>query len=190
MTSGSDGGSGDGEPKWMKALVEAGTAAIERSRADRAAGIGGRDGRICACGHPVSRHYESVVTRDHVCRPTRMECPCRDLLPVLVTSDTRQFLWKTEGAGAGQHALSRGLAAARVKGAVVELLEAGSTCRSCGAEEVSLRPVAVAGTDIMKLSGKPEKRNGLLCEDCVRKLGGGSAGSASSAGSGTNGAGE
>lgn len=72
-----------------------------------------RDGRICACGHPMSKHREVDVYEDgslitYSCYPTRTSCLCAEALPVLEVSDIRPFMRKTKGYG-DQHALSLGL---------------------------------------------------------------------------------
>lgn len=62
------------------------------------------DKRICICGHSVSRHNN--VTK--ACRPSRFDCPCRRLNPVIEVPDTRYFLSRTMGSGE-KHALTRGI---------------------------------------------------------------------------------
>ena len=53
---------------------------------------------VCACGHAMSRH--TVVSGIVMCKPARMECPCKRSRPVLLAQDTRLFIRKTEGGGA------------------------------------------------------------------------------------------
>ena len=72
-----------------------------------------RDGRICLCGHPVSRHI--VAAGIVSCTLGRQTCPCKSVKPVIDVTDTRYFLKKTEGYGP-LHALSRGVALLEEKG--------------------------------------------------------------------------
>ena len=67
-----------------------------------------RDGRVCICGHAISKHTFAVGIVS--CKPSRLNCPCKTIKPVIDVSDTRYFLRKTEGSGP-LHALSRGMAA-------------------------------------------------------------------------------
>ena len=66
------------------------------------------DKRICICGHPVSRHNETTKK----CRPSRFDCPCQRLHPVIEVPDTRYFLSRSNGSGE-KHALTRGIFLAR-----------------------------------------------------------------------------
>lgn len=122
-----------------------------------------RDGRICACGHPLTRH--AVLNGLVYCKPTRMECPCRKDRPVLTTSDTRAFLCKTEGQGT-MHALGRGLFVAARDGHQVEWL-VERKCDRCGTEgPVSPVPVTQQGVAVNEATGF----DALLCNDCRTKV--------------------
>jgi hypothetical protein len=66
------------------------------------------DKRICICGHAVSRHDKETK----VCKPSRLECPCKRLHPVIDVPNTRYFLSRTMGSGE-KHALTRGIFLAR-----------------------------------------------------------------------------
>jgi len=66
------------------------------------------DKRICICGHSVSRHDDTTK----LCRPSRFDCPCKRLHPVIEVPDTRYFLSRTLGSGE-KHALTRGIYLAR-----------------------------------------------------------------------------
>ena len=118
-----------------------------------------RDGRVCACGHPMTRH--AILNGLVYCKPTRMECPCKRDRPVLTTSDTRPFLRKTEGQGA-MHALGRGLLAASRDGHQVEWLSAPE-CDRCHAQgPVSPVPVTQQGVAVNEATGY----DALLCAKC------------------------
>jgi hypothetical protein len=122
-----------------------------------------RDGRICLCGHPVSRH--TVVNGLVFCKPTRMECPCKKVRAVIDTNDVRPFLRKTEGSGP-MHALGRGLAAAITKGLdVVWLVE--KKCDRCGTEgPVAPVPVTQRGGATRSATGF----DALLCQACRQEV--------------------
>lgn len=132
------------------------TAAADRQLIARG---GPRDGRICTCGHPVSRHTQ--VAGIVLCKPTRMECPCKTVRAVLEASDTRSFLRKTSGGGA-LHALSRGLYAALQKGGSVEWIvdQQCDRCKKPG--PVSPVPVTQRGTATDQATGY----DALLCGQC------------------------
>jgi hypothetical protein len=119
-----------------------------------------RDGRICLCGHGVGKHLEvgGVV----LCKPSKMDCPCKKLRPVIDADDTRPFLRKTQGGG-GSHALARGLAALAESGKdavwIIDLV-----CDRCGEENKSLIPVPVTkdGRAVDAATGY----DALLCPNC------------------------
>lgn len=119
-----------------------------------------RDPSVCVCGHPSARH---TVTNGVVyCKPTRMECPCRHLKPVLVAEDLRSFLRKTNGPGP-MHALTRGIAASLKKGKnVTWTVEA--RCDRCGNDNTSVTPTPVtqSGIAVDYATGY----DALLCPDC------------------------
>lgn len=129
-----------------------------------------RDGRICICGHPVNRH--TVTSGVVLCKPTRMECPCRKVRPVLDVSDTRAFLRKTAGPGP-EHALSRGLrgltdgrqgagGAERSAEWVVDL-----ECDRCGGNtRVVPAPVTSSGNVVHEPTGY----DALLCAECLAEV--------------------
>jgi len=121
---------------------------------------GGRDARICICGHGVSRH---TVTNGAVyCKPTRMECPCKKVRAVIEAEDTRPFLRRTGGAGA-MHALSLGLVGLAQKGRsarwVVDLV-----CDRCGKEDSNVVPAAVTSNGVGV--SYPTGYDVLLCPGC------------------------
>lgn len=123
-----------------------------------------RDGRICLCGHGVGKHVE--VGGIVLCKPSKMDCPCKTLRPVIDAEDTRPFLRKTQGGGA-MHALTRGLAALAETGKdadwIVDLV-----CDRCGEENESLAPVPVTkdGRATVAATGY----DALLCPTCREEV--------------------
>lgn len=119
-----------------------------------------RDGRICLCGHGLSRHtlVDGIVS----CVPSKMSCPCRNIRAVLDVEDTRPFLRKTQGPGP-EHALSRGLAVLAASGKeghwIIDL-----ECDKCGEHSDRLSPVCVTATGVMVRM--PTGYDALLCPTC------------------------
>jgi hypothetical protein len=122
-----------------------------------------RDGRICACGHPMKRHssYGGLST----CSPTRLVCPCKEARAVIETSDTRVFLRKTRGSGT-LHALAQGLHAAQKAGHTVKwLIE--MKCDKCGTQG-QVRPVSVSQRGVIMEEATGYDK--LLCVTCRENL--------------------
>jgi hypothetical protein len=120
---------------------------------------GGRDRRICACGHPAGRH--TMVSGITFCKPSRMECPCKAERLVLESEDTRVFLRKTEGSGP-LHALGRGLKAAKEAGKKVTwIIE--MKCDRCE-KPGQVSPVAVTQRGV--LVNAATGYDALLCRKC------------------------
>lgn len=123
-----------------------------------------RDGRICLCGHGVTKHLVSdgIVS----CKPSKMDCPCKKVRPVIDAEDTRPFLRRTQGAGA-MHALSRGLAALATNGKdaswIIDL-----ECDRCKAKTNNLVPVPVTanGFAVSEATGY----DALLCPTCREEV--------------------
>jgi hypothetical protein len=119
-----------------------------------------RDGRVCLCGHAVARHTE--VAGHVVCKPSRMDCPCKVTRAVLDVEDLRPFLRRTEGSGA-LHALTRGLSelVSNEKKAewIVELV-----CDRCKVSGAALSPVPVTQTG--HATTYATGFDALLCRDC------------------------
>lgn len=122
-----------------------------------------RDGRICLCGHPMTRH--EIVLGMNVCKPTRMECPCKKARAVVETNDTRSFLRKTAGSGP-LHALGRGMQAAVVAGKDVTWV-VDPICDRCGAED-KLSPVAVNQRGVA--TDEATGYDALLCRKCRQEV--------------------
>ena len=121
---------------------------------------GGRDRRICVCGHAMTKHtvYSGVVD----CKPSALRCPCKKPRPVLEVDDTRVFLRKTEGSGA-MHALARGMYSSIHAGKSVKwIIELA--CDRCGekAENVIPVPVTQSGYGADEATGF----DALLCPTC------------------------
>lgn len=123
-----------------------------------------RDGRVCICGHSVTKHIE--IGGGWSCKPSKMNCPCKKCRPVLDADDTRPFLRKTQGPGP-EHALSRGLAALLQGGKDAEWI-IDLICDRCKEPNNSLVPVPVTK------DGRPTDTStgydALLCPDCRRSL--------------------
>lgn len=148
-----------------KATAEEKAAAIQRKK---------EQSQICACGH-AARHHTSHSDSDihqalalsgrFSCMPGRMVCPCQEVVPVAETSDTRNFMHKTTGAGE-RHAFSKGVAQAIGKGGTVAWLPSAA-CKMCGTVE-GLQPVSLtsSGHEL----DRPGPMNVLLCGDCRTKL--------------------
>lgn len=125
----------------------------------------GRDGRICACGHPVKHHS---ATRQNIvsCKPGRQLCKCTRIHPVIKVPDTRYFMRRTEG-NAQLHALSMGIVAfIKAKPDLKDEMQwiIPIACEKCGNEEVRLFPTNVTPEGIVV--DEPAKFTKLLCEDC------------------------
>lgn len=123
-----------------------------------------RDGRICLCGHGLSKHQD--LGGYILCKPSKMDCPCKKIRAVIDTDDTRPFLRRTSGAGP-LHALSRGLAALAQSGKsaqwIVELV-----CDKCGEHSDQIVPVPV--TQNGYASDEPTGYDLLLCQTCREGL--------------------
>ena len=123
-----------------------------------------RDGRICLCGHGVTKH--TVSDGIVLCKPSKMTCPCKKLRPVIDAEDARPFLRRTQGAGQ-MHALSRGLAALAASGKdaqwIIELV-----CDRCGEFNESLIPVPVTKQGVA--TAEPTGFDALLCPTCREEV--------------------
>lgn len=122
-----------------------------------------RDGRICICGHGITKH--TVFPNGKVmCKPSKMECPCKTVRAVIDAEDTRPFLRRTQGGGS-EHALTRGLAALAMSEKeahwIIDLV-----CDNCGEFNESIVPVPVTADG--RVSGLTEATgyDRLLCPSC------------------------
>lgn len=119
------------------------------------------DKRICLCGHSVSRH--DLTLERPSCVVGKQFCPCRKIQPVLVVEDTRPFIRKTDGASV-LHALTRGIAAAALKGQAIEKIEEAWACHRCSATDVRLSPVPVSANGVVMQVATGY--DALLCDEC------------------------
>lgn len=123
-----------------------------------------RDPRICICGHAVNKH--TVVNGIVMCNPSRMNCPCKSVRPVIEVDDTRRFLRKTTGPGY-EHALIRGIAALHEIGKGMRWIEPPK-CDRCSATEGRIVPVPItAGKTV---AYEATGRDALLCEKCLGEI--------------------
>lgn len=139
----------------MGASLEQGLEALSRldARARK-----DRDNRICACGHSVKAHEMTPSGRMVGCKPSKMECPCLELKPVVRTGNVRYFVRKTMGPGY-DHALMLGLMKCARDGVEVEwLIE--PKCEFC--DSTVFRPIPFSRTGQV-VSG-PGAYTKLLCE--------------------------
>lgn len=134
---------------------EADKVARETSRRERE-----RDISVCLCGHGSARHI--VVNGTVFCKPSRMECPCKKLRPVLECADTRKFLRRTSGGGA-LHALTLGILAHVQEGKRVEWI-VDLKCDRCGKDDKNVVPVPV--TQQGRAVGYATGYDALLCREC------------------------
>jgi hypothetical protein len=118
------------------------------------------DREICLCGHSMGRH--TITSGIVLCKPARMECPCKKARPVLVTQDVRKFIRKTEGAGAA-HALTRAMRETAALGKSVEWI-IDLKCDRCGAANNNVVPVPVTQNGIAR--SYATGYDALLCPDC------------------------
>lgn len=122
------------------------------------------DRRICICGHSMSRHNEATGA----CKPVSFKCPCKRQHPVLKVQNTRYFIARSVGSGAG-HALSRGYMAS--KEAVPDfdsqaewLIE--HKCEGCG-NETNIFPTRVDDLGYRLYDSDDDRGITLiLCEKC------------------------
>lgn len=124
-----------------------------------------RDGRICACGHSMTKHKFDKFIGVHTCKPSKMDCPCKNPRPVLEAEDTRPFLRRTQGGGA-RHALSRGLAALVSSGKSAEWI-IDLNCDGCKEASDVLVPVPVTKDGFA--SDEATGIDLLLCPTCREK---------------------
>ena len=125
---------------------------------------GNKSKMICVCGHPASRHTSTAVYV--YCKPTRMECPCKKIRPVLEAEDLRCFLRKTAGSGS-MHALTRGIAASAQKKKKVRWA-IDLECDRCKKQVNRLIPTPVTQSGIAV--DHPTGYDALLCEECLDKV--------------------
>ena len=122
------------------------------------------DNRVCACGHGVTKH---TVTNGVVyCKPSRMECPCRKMRPVLEAEDTRRFIYRTNGSGP-MHALTRGIMSCIESDKAVTWI-VDLACDRCGEKTGNVVPVPV--TQNGRASSDATGFDALLCPVCREEV--------------------
>jgi len=124
-----------------------------------------KDDRICVCGHKISNHSTSSSGLIS-CVPSRLQCPCKRIHPVIRCDNLRPFMRKTDGHGV-RHALVLGIAKAIEIGATVEWLENPTVCERCG-QAARVKPVCVTKQGYLV----PESVgwDSLICDECFKGL--------------------
>ena len=157
---------------FMDDLTPEEAKAILNEAREKSGAYGVRDRRVCICGHSAGAHAE--FSRDDTrrreaevgyatCKPSRLTCPCKKFVPVLIAGNVRKFMRKTAGGGK-LHALGLGLAEAIASGVEIEWLDAGKVCWKCGVTE-GIRPVALEVNGIQV--ERPSEHNAMLCAGCL-----------------------
>lgn len=155
----------DDNKEALEALEAMGISLEEAEKADRVSRETprrerDRDISVCLCGHGSARHI--VVNGTVFCKPSRMECPCKKLRPVLEATDTRKFLRKTTGGGA-LHALTLGiLSHVKENKSVTWIVDL--KCDRCGKDDKNVVPVPV--TQHGRAVGYATGYDALLCREC------------------------
>lgn len=138
-------------------------------------GRSGRDGRICICGHPMAYHHgadedpylaAAGLSTKPSCRPLSMDCPCEEARAVILTRNTRAFLYKTTGNTPAEHALRQGITNANKKHARTEWFVplACDRCEQESTVENRVNPVGIS--PLGRISAEPAAVNKLLCREC------------------------
>lgn len=122
------------------------------------------DKQICACGHPVARHTDTYGVV--YCKPSRMECPCKRIRPVLWSANMRRFLRKTEGPGPA-HALARGIVECVKRNEEVEWT-IDLVCDRCKKQSDRLVPTPVTQSGYAQ--NQPTGYDALLCRECLEQV--------------------
>jgi hypothetical protein len=131
----------------------------------RKAGRTDRDKRVCICGHSISSHqkFDGGLV---LCTPSRIDCRCKEVRPVIKVSDVRLFIRKTLGPGP-EHALSRGMLASIERGNSVEWI-VELKCDRCGTEG-PVSPTGVTQSGIV-VYDQDTGLNALLCQECRTEI--------------------
>lgn len=140
------------------------------------------DRRICACGHPMSRHRpnefaerQTGIVGAHTCSMPRVGSVCSCKLPraVLQVPNTKHFLMTgIKDGGPSGHALIRGIQSVKQKSlseySDIEWL-IPVKCDRCGSEDVRVTPVGVFITrepkELDRINGGGDTTI-FLCDDC------------------------
>jgi hypothetical protein len=138
------------------------------------------DRRICICGHSVDRHkdpstpwpYTPILKTANpdglfTCQPNAMTCNCKKVIPVLLVSNPKYFLKKTDGHGE-LHALTRGIRGlAKSENPTIEwLIE--PQCRFCGClgAENKIVPATFTPQGQLKVGQGSDGYDAFICEKC------------------------
>lgn len=125
---------------------------------------------ICACGHSMSRHYQSDYDGAWSCTPGKLYCACSSGRVVMVADDLRLFMYATTGVGA-EHALGKGMLACIDKKVEFQWIVDGDIgeciCQIC--KEVAVEPIPVS-LDLFGEEYRPVNRSakmdGVVCLGC------------------------
>ena len=135
------------------------------------------DRRICACGHPMSRHKENPYIRDlpgvpvaYVCSPGNTPCTCKVPRPVLQAVNTKHFLMGSMEGGPTGHPLIRAIAKLKVDAPDeykdLDWLDSPK-CDKCEREDVVVTPI---GFDLrarrFATKNQAGDRTFFLCDEC------------------------
>lgn len=131
---------------------------------------------VCICGHAKARHFIDENGGVSSCKPAKWACLCHQYKSVLQCQDTRDFLFRTEGAGK-EHALTKGVANAHSKGHSIQWLEDAYSCALCATTE-DLSIYSISGNENVgfhvsttrEVDYDMGRRNAFLCKECVGKI--------------------
>jgi hypothetical protein len=121
--------------------------------------------QICTCGHPMSKHSESVAGAV-ACVTGNLWCPCTKPFAIVDVDDVRYFMRESHGRGA-KHALSIGLRRLQKAGKQSRLL-IQPHCFMCQSTLAGLEIVGIDRNGGVASSAAPV--NALLCEPCTLRL--------------------
>lgn len=118
------------------------------------------DNRVCLCGHSVNAHnaFEGVVD----CRPSKYQCPCKKLKPVIQVENLRIFIRRTSADTRG-HALTLGMLESIKRNFKFEWL-IDVACDRCGETDGRIGPCAVSRDGIISYTATGY--DAMLCQNC------------------------
>jgi hypothetical protein len=124
-----------------------------------------RDARVCLCGHGMNRH--TLPAGVVYCKPSQLDCDCKNMRAVIEVEDTRLFLRKTNGPGL-EHALVRGMSALANVGKEAKWI-VPIECDKCKTTEGRIMPAPInkASSTVARES---TGYNALLCQTCIGEL--------------------
>lgn len=163
-----------GKLSFDEAEYELGESRIKYGKKTRSSLI---DYRICACGHPMSRHKENPFIKDlpgvshpHNCAPANAYCSCKSPRAILEAPNTKRFLMKAIDTGSSGHPLTRAIAKLKIEHEdeynQLKWLDV-IKCDKCDKEDVVVSPV---GFDLRSQKLVTKNQAGdvtiFLCDDC------------------------